>query len=124
MSGDEVVRWMDYAWHGVILVAIAAVVYGILYSRWSGIVDQGPEPGAALAAAHPATRPSPPRPHAAQASAVKGIPASIRWIVSFQPHCAVRGPAADRTLPPPVRRSPDETPSAPRRGRRGAGTSP
>jgi hypothetical protein len=45
MNGDEVVRWMDYAWHGVILVAIAAAVYGILYARWSGIVDEGPEPG-------------------------------------------------------------------------------
>lgn len=45
MNGDEAVRWMDYAWHGVILVAVAALVYGYLYWRWSAIVDHGPEPG-------------------------------------------------------------------------------
>jgi hypothetical protein len=44
MSGDEIIRWMDYAWHGVILLVIAALFYGYWYWRWSALVDHGIQP--------------------------------------------------------------------------------
>jgi hypothetical protein len=44
MDEDTIIRWMDYVWHGAILVAIAALLYAYFYSTWSAIVDHGPQP--------------------------------------------------------------------------------